>query len=261
MRVCTWNINSIRARLGIVERYLAGERPDVLLLQETKAKDSDFPEETFQSLGYETARAGQPSYNGVAILSRFPLHDVRIGLRRGDDPTERRVLRARVEPASGASFQVCSVYVPNGKSLDSPAYELKLEFLDELRATLAEDGNTEQLIVGGDFNVARDERDVFDAAAMTGQLHFTAQERRKLDELLALGLYDSLRESTQDGKLFSWWDYRMQAFRRNRGLRIDYLFAGRSIISHLESARIDKTPRGWEQPSDHTPAVLDFRWP
>jgi exodeoxyribonuclease III len=261
MRVCTWNINSIRARLGLVERYLTDERPDVLLLQETKAKDIDFPLETFQGLGYETARAGQPSYNGVAILSRFPLQDVKIGLKSGDDPGERRVLRARVLPDSGASFTVCSVYVPNGKSLDSPAYEQKLTFLDELRATLAEDGNPADLVLGGDFNIARDERDVFDSAAMHGQLHFTARERKKLDELLELGLTDSLREFTQDSQLFSWWDYRMQAFRRNRGLRIDYLFAGKNIVKNMESARIDRAPRGWDQPSDHTPVVLDFRWP
>jgi exodeoxyribonuclease III len=259
MRVCSWNINSIRARLDLVQRYLAEVQPDVLLLQETKAKDSDFPPETFLSSGYQTARAGQPSYNGVAIISKFPLSHVEVGLKRGDDPSARRVIRAQVTPPGAKPFTVCSVYVPNGKSLDSPDYAVKLEFLDELRTTLL-DCPIETLIVGGDFNIARDERDVFDPEAMAGQMHFTPREREKLDQLMALGLSDTLREKDPSPKLFSWWDYRMQAFRRNRGLRIDYLFAGQEIVRHLTDAQINRAPRGWDKPSDHTPTQVDFNW-
>jgi len=260
MRIATWNINSVRARRSLVERWLKLREPDVLLLQETKAKDSEFPPETFESLGYQTARAGQPSYNGVAILSRHPIRDVKIGLLAGDDPSERRVLRASIEPPSGPPFRVASVYVPNGKTLDSPFYEAKLRFLAELAETLVADGELESLVLGGDFNVARDDRDVFDSTLMEGQIHFTPRERQALEKLLELGLTDTFRSKTAEGKLFSWWDYRVQAFRRNRGLRIDYVFAGRDIEQNLEDAFIDREPRGWEVPSDHTPMVIDFRW-
>jgi exodeoxyribonuclease III len=260
MRVSSWNINSIRARLELVHRYLAEAKPDVLLLQETKAKDSDFPPETFASVGYHTARAGQPSYNGVAIISKYPLSNVRIGLRGDDEPLERRVISARVNPEAQRPFCVCSVYVPNGKSLDSPDYLAKLRFLDELKATLAQDLDLESSVVGGDFNIARDERDVFDPEAMAGQMHFTPQERQKLDQLMSLGLADTFRLKNDAPALFSWWDYRMQAFRRNRGLRIDYLFAGKAIVERLNAAQIDRGPRSWDKPSDHTPTLIDFDW-
>lgn len=260
MRIATWNINSIRARRELVERWLKLREPDVLLLQETKTKDSEFPPETFEGLGYQTVRAGQPSYNGVAILSRHPIRDVKIGLLAGDDPSERRVLRASIEPPCAPAFRVASVYVPNGKTLDSPFYEAKLRFLGELADTIVADGDLDSLVMGGDFNVARDDRDVFDPSLMEGQIHFTARERQALEKLIALGLTDTLRVKTAEGKLFSWWDYRVQAFRRNRGLRIDYVFAGSKIEQSLEGAFIDREPRGWEVPSDHTPMIIDFRW-
>jgi exodeoxyribonuclease III len=260
MRIATWNINSVRARREHVERWLRLRQPDVLLLQETKTKDSEFPPETFESLGFQTARAGQPSYNGVAILSRFPISDVKVGLLSGDDPNERRVLRAWVHPPTAPPLRVCSVYVPNGKTLDSPFYEAKLRFLAALADTLMDDGELDSLVLGGDFNVARDARDVFDPKLMENQIHFTPRERASLEKLLALGLADTLREKTQEPKLFSWWDYRMQAFRRNRGLRIDYVLAGQKILKGLDAAHIDREPRAWDTPSDHTPMVIDFRW-
>lgn len=265
MRIATWNINSVRARLELVERWLKEQAPDALLLQETKAKDSEFPVETFLPLGYHTARTGQASYNGVAIISRWPIRDVQTELRGTEGPAaDRRVIFGTIEPHGARPLRLCSVYVPNGKSLDSPAFPEKLAFLARLRETLREENlvgpsPTQPLIVGGDFNIARDERDVFDPTAMTGRLHFSDEEHDELNRLLALDLVDLFRETSNDSGMFSWWDYRMQAFRRNRGLRIDYLFGNRPASLRLARAFIDREPRGWDKPSDHTPVVADFK--
>jgi exodeoxyribonuclease-3 len=265
MRIATWNINSVRARIDLVERWLKEQAPDALLLQETKAKDSEFPTETFLPLGYHTARTGQSSYNGVAIISRFPIKDVQTEFAGSDGPAEdRRLIFGTIEPEGGPPLRLCSVYVPNGKSLDSPAFPEKLAFLRRLSETLREEnlvGSSPSmpLIVGGDFNIARDERDVFDAAAMTGKLHFSEEEHRAFDHLLSLELVDLFRETSADSGAFSWWDYRMQAFRRNRGLRIDYLLGNRAPSMRLVQSFIDRGPRSWLKPSDHTPVVADLQ--
>jgi len=255
MRVATWNVNSLRARLDHVEKWLALESPDVLCLQETKVTDNEFPTDTFSRLGYETVRAGQRSYNGVAILARHPISDVRVGLWDSPPEEDRRALSATVR-----GVRVFSIYVPNGKSLDSPAYAEKLAWLERLRVTLDKTCDPESpIVIGGDFNVAHDERDVFDPLAMAGQIHFTNVERAAVDRLLGFGLSDAFRLLEPAGGLFSWWDYRMAAFRRDRGLRIDYLFVSRAVAAGLVGAHIDKAPRGWDKPSDHTPVVVDFR--
>lgn len=266
MRIATWNINSVRARLDLVERFLKERAPDALLLQETKAKDSEFPVETFLPLGYHTVRTGQASYNGVAIIARWPIEDVRTEFVDSESPAEdRRLIFGTIAPPSSPPLRLCSVYVPNGKSLDSPAFPEKLAFVGRLGETLRAEGLVGShpnmpVIVGGDFNIARDPRDVFDSAAMDGKLHFSDEEHRALDGFLSLGLADLFRETSEEGGLFSWWDYRMQAFRRNRGLRIDYLFGNSEPSMRLVHSFIDREPRGWTKPSDHTPVIADLEF-
>ncbi|HSC88003.1 MAG TPA: exodeoxyribonuclease III [Polyangiaceae bacterium] len=254
MRVATWNVNSLRARLDHVERWLSSERPDVLCLQETKVTDAEFPLDTFVRLGYETVRAGQPSYNGVAILARHPISDVSIGLCDAAPDDDKRLIAATIQ-----GVRVLSAYVPNGKSLDSPAYGEKLEWLARLVTTLERTTSASTpIVLGGDFNVAHGPGDVFDPVAMKDQIHFSKPEHEALDRLLAFGLTDAFRAREPGPGHFSWWDYRMSAFRRNRGLRIDYLFVSAPVLHGMQDARIDRAPRTWDKPSDHTPVCVDF---
>jgi exodeoxyribonuclease III len=257
MKVATWNVNSLRARLSVVEDWLRLVEPDVLLVQETKVVDEDFPADPFTKLGYETVRAGQSTYNGVAILSRLPLTNVKVGLEGALPEDDKRLISAE---AGGITF--LSAYVPNGKTLDSPSYPEKLEWLRRLRQTLdARYSSRSPVILGGDFNVARDERDVAEPEKMLGQLHFSVPERERISEVLAFGLKDAFREKESGKGHYSWWDYRMGAYRRNKGLRIDYLFVTDEVMSRLTDVSIDKRPRSWEKPSDHAPVVLELKPP
>lgn len=257
MRIASWNVNSIRARIDHVHRFLKEANPDVLCLQETKATDADFPTDTFARGGYETHRTGEKSYNGVAIVSRHPVSDVRIGLLDGSSTDERRLISGSI-----AGLRVCSVYVPNGKSLDAPAYEDKLRWLERLGATLQDLGAPEAPIaVCGDFNVARDDRDVFDPVRWKDQLHVSPREREALGRLSELGFCDAFRESCSEPGHYSWWDYRAGSFQRDRGLRIDYVWLSTGVRQKLVRAYIERGPRGWDKPSDHTPVVADLDWP
>jgi exodeoxyribonuclease-3 len=254
MQIASWNVNSVRARLDHVERWIRTAQPDVLCLQETKVVDVEFPTETFARLGYEMVRIGQRSYNGVAVLSRHPIKDVSYGLLGATPGDEARLIAGTIK-----GVRVLSAYVPNGKNLDSPSYPEKLEWLTQLRRTLDASTSPERpVVLTGDFNVAREARDVFDAPAMAGKIHFSAPEHEALDNVLAFGLHDTFRLTHEEAEQFSWWDYRMGAFRRNRGLRIDYIFASVPVTSRLLRAEIDKEPRTWEKPSDHTPVLIEF---
>ncbi len=254
MKIASWNVNSVRARLGHVEDYLRLTSPDVLCLQETKVTDDEFPLESFSRLGYETARVGQKSYNGVALISKHPISEVQVGLVPSRDEDDARLISGVVE-----GVRILSAYVPNGKSLESPAYTEKLDWLARLTATLDQITTKEQPVaLCGDFNIAKDERDVFDPELMEGRIHFSPREHDALFRIEAWGLTDSFREKNQSSGVFSWWDYRMGAYRRNRGLRIDYIFVSRPIVDGLTSALVDDTPRGWEKPSDHAPCVVEF---
>lgn len=254
MRIATWNVNSIRARIDHVNDWLKLAEPDVLCVQETKVVDSEFPTDTFARLGYETARVGERSYNGVALLSRHPIEDLSFGLHDAGEREDARLIAGTI-----MGVRVLSAYVPNGKSLDSPSYPEKLAWLGRLRKTLDASCTPEgPLILAGDFNIARDHRDVFDPEAMAGKIHFSQKEHEALDNVLGFGLTDCFRVKNQEAGHFSWWDYRMGAFRRDRGLRIDYVFGTGVIVAGLKSATIDKLPRRWEKPSDHAPVIIDF---
>jgi exodeoxyribonuclease-3 len=254
VKVASWNVNGIRARVRAVTDWLERTQPDVLCMQETKVVDDDFPSEDFAALGYALTLAGQPSYNGVAIASRKPLANVSVGLFDDDGSSEKRAIAATVE-----GVRIVNVYVPNGKSVVLPSFREKLRWLERLRVTLdASAAPKDELLLCGDFNVARDARDVFDPVRLRGQLHFHPDEHAALERVLGFGLIDSFRQLHADAGRFSWWDYRGGDFRSNRGLRIDYVFLSHKLAARLRGADIDVAPRRLEKPSDHAPVLVEL---
>jgi exodeoxyribonuclease-3 len=253
LRLATWNVNSLKVRLPHVLEWLAANQPDVLCLQETKQEDKDFPADALKAAGYQSIFAGQKTYNGVAILSKAPGSNVQIGIP-GFDDVQQRVLAATVE-----GVRVVCVYVPNGQSLDSDKYQYKLRWLqaltDWLRTELA---RYPELTLLGDYNIAPEDRDVHDPKAWEGQVLVSPAERAALAGLTGLGLKDAFRLFDQAESSFSWWDYRMAAFRRNMGLRIDHILLSAPLARQCTSCWIDKAPRKLERPSDHTPVVVEI---
>jgi len=253
MKIATWNVNSLRVRLPQVLDWIGTEQPDILALQETKLTDELFPLEAFRALGYEAAFSGQPTYNGVAVLARQPLADVVTDIP-GFADHQRRVLAVTV-----GGLRVINLYVVNGEAVGSEKYDYKLAWLaaahDWIRDELQRHPET---VVLGDFNIAPDDRDVHDPEAWREKILCSTPEREALRRLLDLGLVDVFRRFEQPEKTFSWWDYRMNGFRRNLGLRIDLILASKPLAARCTAAGIDKVPRGWERPSDHAPAWADF---
>ncbi len=253
MKIATWNVNSLNVRLPQVLAWLAAESPDVLALQETKTVDEKFPRAEIEAAGYRAAFSGQPAYNGVAILSRAPATDVATALPGLDDP-QRRVLAA-----SYGDLRVLNLYVPNGESVESDKYRYKLDWLTKLSAWIERElAAHPKLVVLGDFNIAPEPRDVHDPKAWEGSVLFSEPERAAFRRLLDAGLCDTFRLFEQADKLFSWWDYRMQGFRRNHGLRIDHILASAALCKACTACRVDKAPRANERPSDHAPVVAEF---
>lgn len=254
VKVATWNVNSIRVRVDAVAEWLKRHEPDVLCMQETKVVDDDFPTEEFQRLGYAVAMAGEPAYNGVAIASRLPMKDVVVGLD-GDGPgAAKRLIAATI-----GNIRVVSAYVPNGKSVRSPAFAEKLAWLERLRLTLdARLSPAGFLLLSGDFNIAADERDVYDPEAFRGKVHFHPDEHEALAKLVDFGLVDSFRLFNEKAGQYSWWDYRAGGFERNQGLRIDYIFVTRAMIARCRSVWMDVEPRNFDKPSDHIPVVAEL---
>lgn len=251
MKIATWNVNSLRVRLPHVCTWLDGVQPDILAIQETKTPDPDFPAAVFLERGYQVAFSGQKTYNGVAILSRGPLTNLKMELDGFSDP-QRRVLHAET-----LGVGVLNLYVPNGSEVGSDKYAYKLAWLKAARSFIATllSANP-RLIVLGDFNIAPADEDVHDPAAWAGQVLCSDAERAAFRELVALGLVDCFRQFPQQPGSFTWWDYRAAGYRRNLGLRIDHVLAGPGAA--CRSCRIDVEPRGWERPSDHTPVIAEF---
>ena len=254
MKVATWNVNSIRIRVDTVCEWLKRHEPDVLCMQETKVKDDDFPTDEFQRLGYAVAMAGEPSYNGVAIASRLPMKDVAIGLD-GDGPAaDKRLIGATI-----GGIRMLSVYVPNGKAVGSAAFADKLSWLERLRLTLdAHMSPAGLLLLGGDFNIAADERDVYAPELFRGKVHFHHDEHEALARLVDFGLVDGFRAFDDRAGQYSWWDYRGGSYDRDEGLRIDYIFATVSLIQRFSKVWIDREPRGYDKPSDHVPVLAEI---
>ena len=256
MKIATWNVNSLRVRLEHVSAWLEQAAPDVLGLQETKVTDENFPAAAFRELGYEAVFSGQPTYNGVAVISREPPADVITELKGFPDP-ERRVL--------GASFgdvRILNLYVPNGRSVDSDKYEYKLAWLRALEAQLRLDLKRHKHVVAmGDFNIAPEDRDVHDPVAWEGKILCSPKEREALTKILSAGFKDTFRLFPQEEKSYSWWDYRAGAFRRNFGLRIDLILASHAMSAACTGCTIDAAPRRLTRPSDHTPVAAVFSLP
>jgi exodeoxyribonuclease-3 len=252
-KIATWNVNSLKVRLGHVLDWLAAEKPDVLALQETKTIDENFPGAEIEAAGYHTAFAGQKTYNGVATLSLAPSQEVVTDLPGLDDP-HRRILASTID-----GIRVLNVYVPNGKEVGSESYAYKLDWLEKLRDYVeAELSRHPKLVVLGDFNIAPEDRDVHDPDEWQGKILCSDPERAALQALLDLGLSDLFRLFEQEKRLFSWWDYRRLGFRRNHGLRIDLILGSSALAKACTASRIDKEPRKLERPSDHTPAVAEL---
>jgi exodeoxyribonuclease III len=256
MRLVTWNVNSVKQRMPRLLPWLDQRRPDVLCLQETKLTDEAFGallDEELASRGYEVAAYGEPSWNGVAIISRVGLEDVERGLPGGPGFPHPE---ARAIAATCGGVRVVSVYVPNGRSPGSDHYAYKLEWLAALRATVAADAD--RTVVAGDVNIAPADADVFDPEAYAGQTHVTAPEREALAELQSVGLRDVVRDHWPDQRVFSYWDYRAGMFHQDLGMRIDLVLAGESIASRVAAAWVDRHARKGKGPSDHAPVIVDL---
>jgi exodeoxyribonuclease-3 len=253
MRIATWNVNSLRVRMEHLGRWLAEHAVDAIALQELKLADEQFPRADIEAMGLHAAFYGQKTYNGVAIVARGAPAEVATGIPGDADP-QRRVIAATVGPV-----RLVNVYVPNGQAVGSEKYTYKLAWLERLRAYLATlRERHEYLLVAGDFNIAPEDRDVHDPAAWEGSVHVSELEREALGRIAALGLEDVFRRFDQPQNAWSWWDYRMNAFRRDLGLRIDLMLASPALAARCTACTIDRTPRTWERPSDHAPVTATF---
>jgi len=252
MRIATWNVNSIRARVERLVPWLAEARPEIVLLQETKCLDEQFPREPIEELGYQIAQVGQKSYNGVAILARDRIEDVRVGL--GDERFERE---SRVLSAQVGEWLVASVYAINGQAVGHERYHDKLAWFAALRAHLAERFPlSEKVVVGGDLNVTRDDLDVHDPRLWHERILCSTPEREALRSLFELGLEDALRRFHPAGGVYTWWDHYTRAFERgNKGLRIDYLLLSPPALASCTAVEVDLAARRGLKPSDHAPVV------
>jgi exodeoxyribonuclease-3 len=254
MKIATWNVNSVIARLPHVLRWLDMAQPDVLCLQELKCAEEKFPALDFAAAGYQFAVHGQPAYNGVAILSRHDLSDVRRGFPQDDAAAQARLIAATVKGA-----RVVNVYVPNGSEVGSDKYKYKLQWLQQLRRWFDQScDRAGRVLLCGDFNVAPEDRDVHDPKAWEGGILVSRTERKALQLVKDWGLVDAFRRHNDLPGQFSWWDYRGGGFPRNHGLRIDHIWVTPGLADICAGVTIDKEPRGWDKPSDHTPVVAEF---
>ena len=255
MKLATWNVNSLAVRLPQVLDWLAANPVQALVLQETKLTDDKFPRAEIEAAGYQVVFHGQKTYNGVALLSR---DEAALSVMRnipGLDDEQARVIAGTV-----GGVRVIGGYFPNGQAPDSDKFVYKMRWLDALHDWLATElAQHDKLVLMGDFNVAPEDRDVYDPVAWAGQIHCTPEERAQFQRLLALGLVDAFRLFEQPPKSWSWWDYRNLAFRKNQGLRIDHILVSQALQAKVEACVIDKLPRKNERPSDHTPVVVTLR--
>jgi exodeoxyribonuclease III len=270
VRIATWNVNSLKARLEKVSWWLSRAQPDVLLLQETKLTDEAVPTDEFSRQGYELAHHGEGRWNGVAIASRVGIRDVVTNfgqpLQRAKTPDvgdDEPLAEARMISARCGDVRVTSIYAPNGRSLGSPFYQAKLVWFARLKRWLVDTQKpSESLVVGGDFNVAPTDADVWDAAACHGGTHVSPEERAAFSELLSWGLVDAYREKHPEPQRYTWWDYRAGAFHKNLGMRIDHVLVTRPLAERVIFSEIDREARkGKPIPSDHAPLVVDLDQP
>ncbi|MBL8329528.1 MAG: exodeoxyribonuclease III [Rubrivivax sp.] len=251
MKLATWNVNSLAVRLPQLLDWLAAQPVDALVLQETKLTDDKFPQAPIEAAGYAVSWFGQKTYNGVALLSRTPATDIQRNIPGFEDAS------ARVIAGTVDGIRVVGGYFPNGQAPGSEKFAYKMQWLEGLHRWLTDEiSRHPQLVLLGDFNIAPDDRDVYDPVAWAGQIHCTDEERAHFRQLLALGLHDAFRLFDQPPRSWSWWDYRNLAFRKNQGLRIDHILVSEPLKARVAACTIDKAPRRNERPSDHAPVVL-----
>ncbi len=254
MKIATWNVNSITVRLPHILQWIEINQLDVLCLQETKITDDKFPALDFLNVGYNSAFTGQKSYNGVAILTPHRIDDVQYNFPDDSAESPKRLIAATIN-----GIRIVNTYIPNGTELWSDPFKFKLDWLQRLRKYFdATCLKTADVLLCGDFNVAPDPRDVYDPRAWEGKLHFSKPERAALEHVRKWGFVDAFRIFHEGGGLYSWWNYREGAFYKDQGLRIDHIWISNSLAARCLLCEIDKTPRAWERPSDHTPVVAEF---
>lgn len=254
MKIATWNVNSIIARLPLVTRWLEKAQPDILCIQETKCADDKFPLLELKAIGYDCVLFGQQSYNGVAIISRAGCANLVRGFPEDTAESQSRMLAAEI-----GGISIINVYVPNGQVVGSEKYQFKLQWLKRLREFL--DQNyvaTANVLLCGDFNVAPEERDVHDPRLWQNRILFSEPEKAALQVIKDWGFTDTFRMHTEEGGHYSWWDYRAGGFRRNLGLRIDHVWVSPPLAQRNTRTWIDKETRAWERPSDHAPVIAEF---
>ncbi|MEP7075262.1 MAG: exodeoxyribonuclease III [Acidobacteriota bacterium] len=254
MKIATWNVNSINVRMPQLLGWLERADPDVVCFQETKAIDENFPEMALKAAGYDSVFMGQKSYNGVAIISKFPIEDVQKNFLDDDDESPKRLIAATIK-----GVRIVDTYIPNGTALGTDKFTFKLDWLQRLRRLFDEtcDVNKDVLLCG-DFNVAPDAIDVWNPPAWEGKLHFSKPERAAMHNVKQWGFVDLYRQMNGDVREFSWWDYREGAWQKNHGLRIDHIWTSPSLTEKCTGCRIDKSTRELEKPSDHAPVIAEF---
>ena len=258
MRIATWNVNSVRARLPRLVPWLEEHRPDVVCLQEIKSIDENFPGSRIEELGYNVALHGQKGFNGVAILSKHPLADLRKGLPGDPSDTQARYLEATISCGDGA-IRVASIYLPNGNPVESEKYGYKLGWMDRLRQHAKDLLELEEaFVLAGDYNVIPSDLDVHNPQAWAEDALFRSQTRAKFHAFTNLGLTDALRACHQDANQYTFWDYQAGAWQKNNGIRIDHLMLSPQAADRLRACEIDRFTRAWESPSDHVPVWIEL---
>lgn len=258
MKIATWNVNSIKARLENAERWLKDFQPDVVCMQEIKCIDENFPSQVFEDLGYNVAVHGQKTYNGVALLSKTPMEDILIGLPGDESDDHARFIEATIT-TQGAPLRVASLYLPNGNPTDTPKYPYKLGWMDRLIAHAEELLKTEEpFVLAGDYNVIPTEDDVWDPKAWWGDALYRQESLDQYRRLTNLGLTDGFRTCHGQSHRYSFWDYQRGAWQKDHGIRIDHLLMSPQAADRLKGADIDRSPRGRERPSDHTPVWVEI---
>jgi exodeoxyribonuclease-3 len=253
VKLATWNVNSLAVRLPQLLDWLAVQQPEVVVLQETKLTDDKFPQAEIQAAGWHSVWFGQKTYNGVALLSRSEPADVVRNIPGFDDP------QARVIAATVDGLRVIGAYFPNGQAPGSDKFAYKMAWMEALQAWVGNElQHHPRLLLMGDFNIAPEDRDVYDPVAWAGQIHCTDEERAHFRALLGLGLVDAFRLFEQPPRTWSWWDYRNLAFRKNQGLRIDHILVSTALQAQVAACRVDKLPRKNERPSDHAPVLAEL---
>lgn len=258
MKVVSWNVNSINSRLNKIINWIEEQQPDVILLQELKCEEAKFPFQQLAHLPYNIKMVGQKTYNGVAILSKYPIDDVITTFKDNPVAEQARYIEATMNTPNGYA-RFISVYVVNGADVDHQNYEIKLQFLNNLKKHIENiNDRNELLIIGGDFNVAAFDIDVFDPKFCAEKLLFSTNEKHALRSLINSNLFDTYRMLNPDKSEFSWWDYRANAFANNKGMRIDYIFTNPTATNYLTKAYIDINERAKDKASDHAPVVAEF---